>query len=38
VQLSPRGGRVKVQVAGERVELDGSAVVVLAGELFDLTN
>jgi predicted PhzF superfamily epimerase YddE/YHI9 len=33
VQLSPRGGRVGVRLAGERVELSGSAVVVLAGEL-----
>jgi len=33
VQLSARGGRVHVRVAGERVELSGSAVVVLAGEL-----
>jgi PhzF family phenazine biosynthesis protein len=33
VQVSPRGGRVKVRLAGERVELSGSAVVVLAGEL-----
>lgn len=32
-QLSPRGGAVNVRVAGERVELSGSAVVVLAGEL-----
>jgi len=32
-QLSPRGGRVRVRVAGERVELIGSAVVVLAGDL-----
>jgi predicted PhzF superfamily epimerase YddE/YHI9 len=33
VQLSPRGGRVNVQIAGERVGLNGSAVVVLAGDL-----
>ncbi len=33
IQLSARGGRVRVRVAGERVELSGSAVVVLAGEL-----
>jgi PhzF family phenazine biosynthesis protein len=33
MQLSPRGGRVRVRLAGERVELSGSAVVVLAGEL-----
>jgi PhzF family phenazine biosynthesis protein len=32
-QLSPRRGRVRVRLAGERVELSGSAVVVLAGEL-----
>jgi PhzF family phenazine biosynthesis protein len=32
-QLSPRGGRVQVRIAGERVQLIGSAVVVLAGEL-----
>jgi PhzF family phenazine biosynthesis protein len=33
LQLSPRGGRVNVRVAGERVELSGSAVIVLAGDL-----
>jgi PhzF family phenazine biosynthesis protein len=33
LQVSARTGRVHVRVAGERVELTGSAVVVLAGEL-----
>jgi PhzF family phenazine biosynthesis protein len=32
-QLSPRGGRVGVEVRGERVLLSGSAVTVLAGDL-----
>lgn len=33
VQLSPRGGRVGVDVRGDRVTLRGRAVTVLAGEL-----
>ena len=33
VQLSPRGGRVGVEVAGDRVLLHGRAVTVLDGTL-----
>lgn len=32
-QVSPRGGRVGVELRGDRVELRGSAVTVLTGEL-----
>jgi len=32
-QASPRGGDVRVRVAGERVKLGGQAVTVLRGEL-----
>jgi predicted PhzF superfamily epimerase YddE/YHI9 len=32
-QASPRGGVVRVRVAGERVKLGGKAVTVLRGEL-----
>jgi predicted PhzF superfamily epimerase YddE/YHI9 len=31
-QASPRGGFVRLRLAGERVVLSGAAVVVLAGE------
>jgi PhzF family phenazine biosynthesis protein len=34
-QASPRGGVVRVRVAGERVKLGGKAVTVLRGELLD---
>ncbi len=33
VQLSPRGGRVAVEVRGDRVQLRGSAVTILEGSL-----
>ena len=32
-QASPRGGVVRVRVAGERVKLGGKAVTILRGEL-----
>jgi predicted PhzF superfamily epimerase YddE/YHI9 len=32
-QASPRGGTVRVRVAGERVQLGGQAVTVMRGEL-----
>lgn len=34
-QISPRGGRVRVTVAGERVLLGGKAVTVMAGKLVE---
>lgn len=34
-QISPRGGRVEVRLAGDRVRIAGRAVTVLAGELTD---
>lgn len=34
-QASPRGGVVRVRVAGDRVKLGGKAVTVLRGELLD---
>ncbi|WP_308201383.1 PhzF family phenazine biosynthesis protein [Sphaerisporangium perillae] len=34
-QLSPRGGRVRVTTRGERVALDGDAVIFMSGELHE---
>ncbi|MEV0230713.1 PhzF family phenazine biosynthesis protein [Nonomuraea sp. NPDC050786] len=34
-QISPRGGRVRVTLLGDRVALDGRAVIFMSGELHD---
>jgi PhzF family phenazine biosynthesis protein len=34
-QASPRGGKLRIQVAGDRVRLGGHAVTVVRGELID---
>ena len=35
-QISPRGGEVGIALQGERVQLSGTAVLFMAGELFGL--